>query len=138
VRSPAIGSNLCMFDFYMHDTLGLDDTCNADLRVGRAWTQKKDDSVGTARNNYVIAALEDVEVPAGQFKAFRIEGQEIYTETAYPGVVPPPNGYVTTANVVAWYVPGTGIVKGTLRRTAGTKLLEESLRELEQFVPGPR
>jgi hypothetical protein len=138
VRAPSISASLCMFDFYMHGTLGLDDTCTADLRVGRAWSQNKDDSVGSVRNDYVIAALEDVEVPAGRFKAFRIEGREIYTETAYPGVAAPPNGYVTTAYVVSWYVPGTGIVKGTLRRTTGTRLLEESLRELEQFVPGPR
>lgn len=132
-----ISDKLCMYDFFGRGTLGLDDTCRAELEVGRKWTQKTTDSVSSTEDDYAIAALEDVQVPAGQFRAYRLEGHRTITETAYPGVPAPPDGYVRKIDIVTWYTPGTGIVKGSMRITnASGKLLDENHRELERFTPG--
>lgn len=133
-----ISDKLCAYDFFEKDTLGLDDACRGDLKVGSTWTQKTADSVSAIENNYVIAALEDVQVPAGQFKAYRLEVHRNVTEVAYPGVPAPPDGYVRKIDIVTWYMPGTGIVKGSTRVTTGSgKVLNENRRELERFTPGP-
>jgi hypothetical protein len=134
-----VSSQLCMYDFFERGKLGLDDTCRTDLEVGRTWTQKVSDSVSSSEDNYVIAALEDIEVPAGRFKAYRLEDHRTVTEIAYAGVPAPPEGYVKKIDIISWYVPGTGIVKGSSRTTAANgKVLDESRRELEQFRHGAR
>lgn len=131
-----LSNQLCVYDFFERSKIGLDDTCRADLEVGRKWTQKNADSVSSSEDNYVIAALEDVQVPAGQFKAYRLEDHRTVTEIAYPGVPAPANGYVRKIEIVTWYAPGTGIVKDSAQvRTASGKVLEENYRELERFTP---
>jgi len=132
-----VSDKLCVYDFFETGKLGLDDTCLSDLEVGRTWTQKTVDSVRSTEDKYVIAAMEDVHVPAGQFKAYRLEDHRTVTEIAYPGVPAPPEGYVKRIDIVTWYTPGTGIVKSsTLISTANGKVHDESHRELERFTPG--
>jgi TonB family protein len=131
-----VSNKLCTYDFFERGQLGLDDTCRGELEVGRTWTQKAADSVSSSEDNYVIAALEDVQVPAGQFKAYRLEDHRTVTEIAYPGVPAPPDGYVRKIDIITWYTPGTGIVKGSTRvTTTSGKLLDENHRELERFTP---
>jgi TonB family protein len=131
-----ISNKLCMYDFFGTGQLGLDDTCRGELEVGRTWTQKTADSVSSSEDNYVIAALENVQVPAGQYKAYRVEDHRTVTEIAYPGVPAPPDGYVKKIDIITWYTPGTGIVKGSTRiTTTSGKLLDENHRELERFTP---
>lgn len=85
------------------------------LQSGKGWTF--DGTIGETkvRQRYEIAGEEDVNVPAGKFRAWRIRcGQTL----------PAP------ATIDRWFVPGTGFVKveTTLKGPSGALLQKTSLR----------
>jgi hypothetical protein len=133
-----VGADVCVYDVVANGRLGLDRGCDADFSPGHSWTAKSADSLSTVQDDYTVAAIEEIEVPAGRFKAVKIENRRTITEVAYPGVPAPPNGYVRNCVNVFWYAPAVrGIVKATRRTTnENGKLLVDSREELEQFKAG--
>jgi hypothetical protein len=70
-------------------------------KAGSSWTVEKQIPAGrgTATFTYTIGEVEEVKVPAGRFKAIRVE------ETAEP---------VLRHRATRWYAPGVGLVKAVM------------------------
>lgn len=85
---------------------------------GQTWSF--DAQIGKLKVNqtFEIAGQEDVEVPAGKFRAFRVHGQQTSP---------------TATEIDRWFVPGTGIVKDvtTIRAKEGD-ILQRITLELKE------
>lgn len=129
-----IRKGICVFDLVGRDTLGLDDTCHADLSPGRSWDTDKSDSVSRVEQRFKVLGSEEVTVPAGRYAATKIEGVRTVTEVAYPGV-PAPDGYVKISRTTYWYVPQLNAMAKVERETAtpAGKVLFRMSEELKEF-----
>jgi hypothetical protein len=88
------------------------------LKQGAAWNFDGQAGNLKVHQQYDVTAEEDIEVPAGEFHAFRIHGEQ-----TLPGRM----------TIDRWFTPGTGIVKDvtTMRATDGD-LLERISIELAE------
>ena len=106
--------------------LGTRETLTPLLRLpakeGDTWTSQPQPPAGAAPINakqiYTIGKEEDVEVPAGKFKAIRVETESFVEDEK-------------RASASAWYAPGVGLVKSVTR--LGTN---ERTMVLKSFNPG--
>lgn len=89
-------------------------------KKGDSWTSEPNGTGGKLLRSqkHTIAGEEDIDVPAGKFKALRIE-IELSIESG--------NGFQSTI----WYVPGMGPVK-TITKVNG----RERIQVLKSFTPG--
>jgi hypothetical protein len=88
------------------------------LKRGASWNF--DGQVGDMKvhQHYDVTGEEDVDVPAGEFHAFRIHGEQTSP---------------SRMTIDRWFVPGTGIVKDvTTMRNSGGDLLERISLELAE------
>src|SRR5947207_15503107 len=89
---------------------------SAPVRPGVKWNVNGQVGEMKVRQHYNVTGEEDVEVPAGEFHASRIHGEQ---------TSPSP------MTIDRWFVPGTGIVKDvTTMRIANGNLLERNSLEL--------
>lgn len=91
----------------------------APLRLGATWNFDGQASDLNVHQQYNVTSEEDIEVPAGEFHAFHIHGEQNS-----------PN----RMTIDRWFVPGTGIVKDitTMRATDGDLLQRISLELAER------
>ncbi len=87
-------------------------------RAGQTWAWKRQPAgAGTARATYTAGPEEEVEVPAGKFRALRVDSKvEVLARS------------ITTTH---WYAPGVGLVK-MVSKSAGV----ERVQVLKAFTPG--
>lgn len=91
------------------------------LQIGTAWNFEGEIGHSKVHQRYKITGEEDVQVPAGSFRAFHIHGDQIS-----------PNA----TTIDRWFVNGTGIVKDvTETRTETHELVRRITLELNQ---GPK
>lgn len=83
---------------------------------GDTWTFERQIG-GPAKITYTVGKEEEVEVPAGKFKAIPITEESGNGRNAQSGIT--------------WYAPGVGVVK-VVSKTNGT----ERVSELKEFTPG--
>src|SRR5262245_24881451 len=89
-------------------------------RAGEKWVVDTVDHFGVeVKSTHTIGDLEWVEVPAGRFRALRVDVE-------HAGEKPP-------LTATAWYAPGVGQVKMVARSRAGK---EEGAVVLKSFTPG--
>lgn len=95
----------------------------ANLAVGAKWEVTEPAATGGARQEFNVAADEDVTVPAGKFHAFRIR-----LEQPWP----------VSVETDRWYVPEIGFVKEiTATRGPTGRLLSRTTTLLTKFVSPP-
>jgi hypothetical protein len=98
----------------------------APFEPGVSWDFVSKVGGSQVRQHYQILAAEDVDVPAGTFRAFHIRGMQ--TEPL-------------SMTVERWFVPGTGIVKDvTVTKTAEGNLVRRislELKERPKIAPRP-
>jgi hypothetical protein len=98
----------------------------APLEPGIAWDFATKLGGAQVRQHYQIVAAEDVDVPAGAFRAFHIRG--LQTEPV-------------SMTIDRWFVPGTGIVKDvTVTKTPEGHLVRSislELKESPKIAPRP-
>jgi hypothetical protein len=83
------------------------------VKVGDSWT--KDVPTNQKQSlSYKVVRVEDVEVPAGNFKALRVE--MTLTGHAFP------------IRTIVWYAPGVGIVK--MERPSGGSVRTQMLKSV--------
>ncbi len=93
------------------------------LKVGATW-QVNDHVAGGGTQQFAVTGEEDVAVPAGTFRAFRL-----HYDQPWP---------ISTATD-RWFVPGTGIVKDvTTTRGPTGRLLSRATTVLKKFSVAPR
>src|SRR5947207_15757963 len=87
---------------------------SAPVRPGVKWNVNGQVGEMKVRQHYDVAGEEDVEVPAGEFHALRIHGEQ-----TSPSLM----------TIDRWFVAGTGIVKDvtTMRNTRGDLVERVSL-----------
>jgi hypothetical protein len=85
-------------------------------KEGESWSDEQD--FAGIKTRHTTGKEEDVEVPAGKFKAIRMA-----TEIRVNGE--------TKITILSWYAPQVGLVKSVMR--VGGK---EDVRELKSFTPG--
>jgi hypothetical protein len=88
------------------------------LTAGDAW-EVKNQAVFPAAIRYTTGKEEEVEVPAGKFKAVRIDKESVLRDGK-------------TIRVTDWVVLGLGTVKGRARLWDGTEVVQV----LKSFAPG--
>lgn len=89
-----------------------------DVRVGSQWEVDGEPS-GKARQQFVVRAEEQVRVPAGVFRAFRIECEEPWP---------------VSATTQRWFAPGVGLVKEIVNtRGPSGRLLSHTTMMLTKF-----
>jgi hypothetical protein len=97
------------------------------LETGTAWNFEGKIGDTKVSQRYQIAGEEDVDVPAGKFRAWRI-----HCEQTSP----------SAATIDRWFVPTTGFVKveSTVKGPSGAALQKNSLRlkELPKITSSPR
>jgi hypothetical protein len=93
------------------------------VKPGEQWTHVSESGDGPAgtKSIHTVAKEEEIEVPAGKFKAVRMD-----VELTFVG-----GRGETTIRVSRWYAPGVGLVK-SVQGTGGT----ESVIVLKSFTPG--
>jgi hypothetical protein len=90
----------------------------APLRQGATWNFDGQAGDLKAHQQYEVTGEEDIEVPAGEFHAFHIRGEQ---------------SSPSRMTIDRWFVPGTGIVKDvTTMRAADGDLLERISLELTE------
>jgi len=90
----------------------------APLKQGAAWNFDGQAGDLNAYQRYNVTAEEDIEVPAGEFHAFHIRGEQ---------------SSPSRMTIDRWFVPGTGIVKDvTTMRAADGDLLQRISLELAE------
>ena len=91
----------------------------APLRLGATWSFDGQASDMNVHQQYNVTGEEDIEVPAGEFHAFHIHGEQ---------------NSPSRMTIDRWFVPGTGIVKDvtTMRATDGDLLQRISLELAER------
>jgi hypothetical protein len=91
----------------------------APLRLGATWSFDGQASDMNVHQQYNVTGEEDIEVPAGEFHAFHIHGEQ---------------NLPSRMTIDRWFVPGTGIVKDvtTMRATDGDLLQRISLELAER------
>jgi hypothetical protein len=89
------------------------------LKPGTSWNFAGEVADMKVRQHYDVTGEEDVNVPAGKFRAFRVRGEQ---------TSPSP------MTIDRWFVTGTGIVKDvtTMRSSSGDLLERISLELMEQ------
>lgn len=94
----------------------------AALAVGAKWDFDDATANGEVHRQFVVAAEEKIDVPAGSFRAFRIQCDQ-------------PWPVATTLE--RWFVPGVGLVKevATTHGPSG-RLLNRTTTALTKFTPG--
>jgi hypothetical protein len=87
-------------------------------KPGDTWTYEPDAAGGPPRKTtYTLGKEEDVEVPAGKFKALRVESEQVLGDNVYKSTL--------------WYAPGVGLLK-SVNNIGGT----ERTQVLKSFTPG--
>lgn len=98
----------------------------APLKTGANWNFDGLIAEMKVHQHYHVTGEEDVDVPAGNFRAFRIHGDQTLP---------------IQMTIDRWFVPGIGIVKDvTATRSADGKLLQRislELRERPKIMPRP-
>ncbi len=90
----------------------------APLRQGATWDFDGQAGDSKVHQRYNVTGEEDIEVPAGEFHAFRIRGEQ---------------SSPSRMTIDRWFAPGTGIVKDvTTMRAADGDLLERISLELAE------
>jgi hypothetical protein len=91
----------------------------APLKLGAAWNFDGQAGDLKVQQQYNVTAEEDIEVPAGEFHAFHIRGEQ---------------SSPSRMTIDRWFVPGTGIIKDvtTMRATDGDLLQRISLELAER------
>jgi hypothetical protein len=84
---------------------------------------KWDWTTAWGKGTRTIAGAEEVEVPAGKFKAIRVEAEL----TLFPNVI----GRTATIKMTEWYAPSVGPVKRVSRDDR-----DERTEVLKEFTPG--
>ncbi len=91
---------------------------SAPLKTGAHWDFNGQAGDFAVRQRYDLVGEEDIEVPAGEFHAFHIHGEQ---------TAPSP------MTIERWFAPGTGIIKDvTIMRSAGGDLLQRITLELTE------
>jgi hypothetical protein len=97
-------------------------------RVGDSWEWEKP---GVAKWKYKAVKEEEVEVPAGKFKALRIEGEGTIQERAIKAVRP--------AKLTEWISPGYPTIKSITKVGDGSEICDgETTTVLKSFTPGKK
>ncbi|RFP18895.1 MULTISPECIES: hypothetical protein [unclassified Duganella] len=120
----AIPGNSCIRDFAEDDALGLTDSCGAQLEPGKTWESNQSDSLAEVKTGFKVVGIEDVVVPAGSYKAIRIESKKVITTVAYAGVAAPRGGYVKHISTTYWFSPQA---KGFVKTVMESRLPDGSL-----------
>jgi hypothetical protein len=90
----------------------------APLNQGAGWSFDGEAGDLSVHQRYKVAGEEDIEVPAGKFRAFRIHGEQTSP---------------SSMTIDRWFVPGTGIVKDvTITRAPNGDLLQRISLELAE------
>jgi hypothetical protein len=86
---------------------------------GQKWEESSKEDGLEIKTTYTAFGPEDVEVPAGKFKAIRVELETVFTS---------PNGTKSVGHrLTEWYAPGVGCIK----QVGG-----EAVTVLKSFTPG--
>jgi hypothetical protein len=98
------------------------------LKVGDTWEWEKP---GVAKWKYKAIKEEEVEVPAGKFKALRVEGEGTIQEPAIKAVRP--------AKVTEWVSPGYPTIKTITKVGDGSETCDgETTTVLKSFTPSKK
>jgi hypothetical protein len=91
-------------------------------RAGDSWEVAPPAKEGAAprKYKYSTGAEEEVETPAGKFKARRVEREDIHGDVAFP--------------LSLWYAPGMGVVKAVLHLESG----DRTLAQLKSYTPATK
>ncbi|HSH40361.1 MAG TPA: hypothetical protein VK993_16430, partial [Chthoniobacterales bacterium] len=98
-------------------------TVSFPLKIGATW-QVDDHVAGSATQQFTITAEEEVTVPAGTFRTFRL-----HCDQPWP---------ISTL-MHRWFAPGTGVVKDvTVTRGPNGRLLSRATAVLKEFTVAPQ
>jgi hypothetical protein len=99
------------------------------VKSGDKWDASSNFVVLVIKSRFKVLDSEEVEVPAGRFKAVRVE--EVLSMESRPGDPALSPDYAGARTSIIWYAPRVGIVKRVVKSENG-----DDVTVLESFTPG--
>ena len=93
------------------------------LKTGEKWETNED----SVRRIHTVAGEEDVEVPAGKFKAWKMENKYIFEK-----------GIRQTSETTVWYAKDVGVVKVESKAKAKDLSVKNCMELLNYSIPGEK
>lgn len=134
-KGGTVDASACMIDFFGGGTLGILNSCNTTFRPGMDWqTEDVENGVRTTQR-YEVIGTEEVSVPAGSFKAIKIEAHWEVAKVLHPGKTPVQTGTPQRYHFKYWYAPETKTMVKTVREfyNLGGALASRTTDELQTF-----
>jgi hypothetical protein len=131
----SVDMNTCMIDFFGGGTLGIINSCGTSFQPGMDWnTEQVENNVRTTQR-YEVGETEEISVPAGNFKAIKIEAHWEVAKVLNPGKTPVKTGPAQRYHFRYWYAPETKTMVKSIRefRNAGGTVTSRTTDELQTF-----
>lgn len=137
VAEGFLSSDICIYDFFGKDSLGLSDSCFVKLDIGRHWSFDNGNAANTAIAEYKVIGNEEISVPAGSFNAIRIDGTRAQRPRNTDGLPGANVGKFLDTRMTYWFAPS---VKAFVKivfdgRDENGKVLFETAYDLAAFRP---